>query len=770
MRIGTRGRVRALGVISMLAIAVSAVGTGLGSSGDTRRVSLPDSYVGSPAEGHGDSVDPSISADGRYIAFKSAAADLVQNDTNSQSDVFVRDTVTAHTVRASVATSGGESDGPSREPFISADGKFVVFSSDADNLVSGDTNGVADIFVRDLVAGTTSRITPNVANGPAFVPVISANDRYIAFWSWSFTTVGGDANGTADVFRYDRTTGTTILASVSSSGAQGNGPSFVPSISADGNRIAFESDATNLAPSDTNVRRDIFVRDVAAGTTIRASVQSGGGEGTGGPVSATTDQSGSRNAALSSDGHWLSYTSWCTNLVSGDTNDATDIFVTNVDTLQTERVSISSASAQTTTGAGSFNSTISGDGSNVVFQSAASNLVAGDSNGVTDVFVRNRTTNKTTRESLTNSGAQSLVQSLVPTMTPDGYLVVFESSGDDFVTGDANGTYDVFVHELGAADHSAPVVTGTPDRAPNADNWYNGPVTVTWTSVDPAPSSGTPTIPPPTVAATEGKDVTYTSAPSCDLATNCAAGTIKLSIDLTPPAIAASQNSPNTPNVGNWYSNDVLVGFACTDSLSGVASCPAPVSKTLEGANQSVSVVATDRAGNTAPKVVSGINIDRTPPTITFVGGGQVVPADGIVNITCGATDALSGIASSTCANISGPAYLFPPGVNTVVATATDKAGNDASASTTFTVTVDPESIGHLVCGFLGTGYKLKQFCRKITQELDKAVAAQAAGNTKQRDVYLRQFLQTAAKAVPQTISQQQLTVLTQLVQSITGS
>src|SRR6185295_7492640 len=189
----------------------------------------------------------------------------VPGDTNGASDIFVRDLVGGTTERVSIPNGSGQADAASYAPSISADGRFVVFESEATNLVGGDTNNLRDIFVRDRQLGVTERVDVPTGGGEAdatsYTPSISADGRFVSFGSLATDLVGGDTNGTGDVFLRDRQIGTTARVSVDSAGAQGNFVSDDPVISADGRYVAFRSYATNLVPGDTNGFTDVFVRD-----------------------------------------------------------------------------------------------------------------------------------------------------------------------------------------------------------------------------------------------------------------------------------------------------------------------------------------------------------------------------------------------------------------------------------------------------------------------------------------------------------------------------
>jgi Tol biopolymer transport system component len=343
-------------------------------TGVTRRVSLrPDGQ-----QTVGDFSDPGISADGRYVVFSSTAADLVPGGTDGHFQVFVRDLRAGVTRQASVGPGGRQPNGASFDAALSADGLHVSFLSSASNLASGDTNGASDIFVRDLAAGVTRRVSVGPggrqADGFSVEPALSANGRYVAFTSFATNLVGGDTNGSADVFVRDRLDGVTRRASVGPGGRQADGGSSEPALSADGRSVVFSSDASNLVSGDTNGVLDVFVRNLWSGTTRRVSVGVGGRPADG----------ESFFPAVSADGRWVSFSSAASNLVSGDTNATTDVFRRDLVSASTRRLSSGPAGRQ---GDGpSFADGISADGRHVVFTSSASNLVDGDTNAQPDVF------------------------------------------------------------------------------------------------------------------------------------------------------------------------------------------------------------------------------------------------------------------------------------------------------------------------------------------------------------------------------------------------
>ena len=406
-------------------------------------------------QGNSVSETASISADGRYVAFTSYASNLVSVDTNGTWDVFVHDRQTGVTERVSVGSAGTEGNGISGSPSISADGRYVAFHSDATNLVADDTNGTRDVFVRDRCVSNgspvpsctpaTERVSADSSgvqgDGVSDLAAISADGRYVAFESRADNLVPGDTNGANDVFVHDRQTGVTERVSVGSTGTEGNGECSYPSISADGRYVAFDSDATNLVPGDTNGSGDVFVHDRQTGVTERVSVDSAGTQGNG--------ESGVESVPISADGRYVAFYSYASNLVPGDTNGVPDVFVHDRLTGGTERVSVDSAGTQ---GNGwSVHASISADGRYVAFDSDATNLVPGDTNGYRDVFVHDRLTGVTERVSVDSTGSQGDGHSdpfYSPSISADGRYVAFESDATnlDLVLGDTNGYRDVFVH------------------------------------------------------------------------------------------------------------------------------------------------------------------------------------------------------------------------------------------------------------------------------------------------------------------------------------
>jgi len=397
-------------------------------------------------EANGPSMDPngvwfSISADGRFVAFSSDATNLVPGDTNGAPDVFVRDRQTGAIERVDVATDGTQADMGADSPSISADGRYVVFQSLASNLVPLDQNPAGDIYIRDREAGTTELVSLSSAgvqgNGWCGSPAISADGAHVVFFSAAGNLVAGDTNGELDVFVRDLVAGTTERASVATSGTEANNYSVMSAISADGRYVAFESLASNLVPADTNQSFDVFVRDRGAGTTERVSVSSTGGQQAFGGLYLYP--------SISADGRYVAFVSEAQNLVIQDSNLTTDAFVHDRRTSQTLRVSVGTGGVQGNSW--TWIGRISGDGRYVVFASRAGNFVQGDSNGKEDVFVHDRETGETERVSVSSAGDEGELDSSLPTITPDGRYVAFVSLAWNLVPGDGNDDADVFVRD-----------------------------------------------------------------------------------------------------------------------------------------------------------------------------------------------------------------------------------------------------------------------------------------------------------------------------------
>lgn len=336
---------------------------------------VTEAIAGGPGDGF-NSAGHSLNVTGTRVAFSSRSTNLVAADGNGFDDVFVRDMALNMTRRVSLDSAGGEVGGASLNPEISGDGTAVVFESDAPDLVSGDINGVMDIFVHEIAGGATERVNVSglgdEANAAGFAPDISHDGRYVVFHSSASNLVVPDVNGT-DIFRHDRLSGDTALVSLDTAGQQAGGSHLFASLSADGQRVAFESSGDMLVPGDDNGEKDIFLRDLVAGTTL---------------------------------------------LVSLDPNNLQ--FAGTSDTAR-----------------------LSADGNFVVFRAMPGN------GGPRQIYMRDIAAGRTQLISRARSGAPGGMDSLAAGVSEGGTRVLFGSDGDDLVAGDINGLEDVFVAEIG---------------------------------------------------------------------------------------------------------------------------------------------------------------------------------------------------------------------------------------------------------------------------------------------------------------------------------
>jgi hypothetical protein len=414
-------------------------GNGSNGDNDTFLSGYPIERVSVSSDGseaNNSSYNPSISEDGRYVAYDSSASNLVAGDTNGHGDIFVFDRETGTVERVSVASDGTEGNSGSNYTSISADGRWVAFESFATNFVTPDNNSAYDIFVFDRETDTIERVSESnsgtVGNSSSYRPSISADGRYVAFESYATNLVPGDTNADTDVFVYDRETNTIKRVSVSSSGTQANDRSYRPSISADGRYVAFDSRASNLVPDDTNDASDVFVYDWETDTIERVSVTGSGTEADG----------GSADPFISADGRYVVYESGATNLVAGITNGRADIFVHDRQNGTVERVSV--ASDGTEANQNCFYASISTDGRYVFFSSDASNLVDDDTNDQDDTFIYDRQTDTLKLVSINSDGIEGNDESYNGYISANGNYVVFESYASNLIDDDTNENYDIF--------------------------------------------------------------------------------------------------------------------------------------------------------------------------------------------------------------------------------------------------------------------------------------------------------------------------------------
>jgi Tol biopolymer transport system component len=382
-----------------------------------------------PVEADAASRQAALSADGRFVVFASAATNLVAGDLNGADDVFLHDRTSGVTSLVSLDSTGAQANGASARPLVSEDGRYVVFESDATNLDANDTNAARDVFVRDTQLGTTKLVSllPSGAQaaGPSGDPSLTPDGLFAAF------------RIQADVYVRDLTTNTTSLVSIDQFGAGPVGGSFGSSISADGRYVAFASLSGDIVAPDTNGAYDVFVRDTQSGVTALASVDTFGNQA----------DAVSGDPAISPDGRHVAYFSNATNLVANDTNGRRDVFLHDLATGETTRVSVDSAGVEGDEL--SRRPSVSFGGRYVAFYSQATNLVAGDANGVGDIFLRDTLFGTTVRVSVDGLGAEADAVSSLPSLSALGQWIAFSSDATNLVTGDLNTVEDVFVRDQG---------------------------------------------------------------------------------------------------------------------------------------------------------------------------------------------------------------------------------------------------------------------------------------------------------------------------------
>ncbi|MFK5984834.1 MAG: hypothetical protein QM479_05365 [Pseudomonadota bacterium] len=442
---------------------------------------------------------PQISANGNAVVFTSGATDLVANDTNGVTDTFIRDLVNQTTKRLSVNSSGAEGNDGSYNPSISDNGLYVAYQSNANNLVLGDTNNEADIFV----VNTSTTIKPvrvsinsagDEANDSSYYPSISGDGNFIAFLTDANNLVAGDTNSNGDIIVVNNSTITQpVRVNLNTDGSQANAYSYYPDLSTDGRHISFASEATNLVNNDNNNTTDAFVHDKNTGITTRVSVDSNGAEtnqqsglirisGNGQDIAYLSADSPSFNHSdafvyssgqkirvhnntqgnypqtspshsitsnsSSADGRYIVFSSNAFNLLASNMNEGTNIFLR--DTLTNTTKLINSATDGSKADNHSSHSSISSDGRYILFESDATNLVANDTNNTRDIFRYDTNTQEIIRVSMATGGViESNGNSENPSMSSDGRYIIFKSVASNLVANDTNGSpvKDVFVYD-----------------------------------------------------------------------------------------------------------------------------------------------------------------------------------------------------------------------------------------------------------------------------------------------------------------------------------
>jgi hypothetical protein len=400
------------------------------------------------AQSNGISINSSVTDDGRFVAFESVASNLVSDDTNNNSDVFLRDRLLGTTIRLSLTMGGVQVQKGARLPVISGDGTKAVFVSESQYFGPGDTNQSADVIVRDVQAGTNTLASVNsdgIVGDQASAPAdISHDGHFVVFASHSDNLVPGDDNDVYDVFVRDMELGLTERVSVATDGTQGNGDSQDVSITPDGRFVSFSSSASNLVADDGNGQIDVFVHDRLLGTTALVSRAPDG----------TPGNQDSFFSSMSADGRYVGFMSRASNLVPGDINVVSDVFVKDRLTDAVELISVGWLGEGVIEASDSPD--LSADGRFVVFGSLADNLIPllptddPDHHIDHEIFLRDRLLGTTKQLSLTPDGKQADEGSLTAAITPDGSFISWETYASDITSDvtDTNDVTDIVVRDL----------------------------------------------------------------------------------------------------------------------------------------------------------------------------------------------------------------------------------------------------------------------------------------------------------------------------------
>jgi hypothetical protein len=503
-----------LGVSGILIVRLTAFSASPHGFFPIERVSISNDE----AQGNDESKHTSLSNTGRYVAFHSIANNLVATDTNGETDVFVRDTQAGSTERVSLSSAGIEGNGDSAHPDISGDGRYVVFESFATNFDPADTDITRDIYLYDRTNDTITLVSKNMTGGSASGDTqraaITPDGEFIVYVSNASDIVAGDTNGTYDCFVYDVSSG-MVNRILTSTGAEFDDDCIVADIAGGTPLIAFESEATNVVPNDTNGKGDIFIVSIFNTGHARVSVDSAGNEG----------NDFANAPSISRDGDFVTFFSQANNMVLSDTNGIGDIFLHETQTGETTRVSVVSGGAQANNT--STNPHISGGGRYIVFTSFATNLVPGDTNEVVDVFIHDTQTLVTERLSTTSQNVEGNHFSYYPAISGNGQAVVFESLASNLVPDDTNDRWDAFKVTIGNFPPTpTPTGTATVTRTPTrtATSTATPTVTPTGTFIPPT-ETATPTVTPtgtfipPTETATPTVTPTGTFIPPTETAT-----------------------------------------------------------------------------------------------------------------------------------------------------------------------------------------------------------------------------------------------------------
>lgn len=410
-------------------------------------------------QANGNSFLVANSADGRYVAFDSDASNLVGGDSNGVRDVFIRDRTSASLERVSISSSGAQSSYLSRSASISTDGRYISFES-MGTLAPGVGSGVFQIYRRDRVSGVTELVSSNssgvAGTAHSMRSSISADGRYVLFYSSANNLIAGDNNSARDVFIKDMQTGGVERISVSSTGVAGNGDSFEAAMSSDTRFISFTSMATNLTGGTIARQRHTYLRDRQTGSTKLISKTSAG----------VLANQPTFSPALTDDGRYVVYYSKASNLAAGTSGANIQILLYDGISGNTALLSRGVTSHGHDGPEGndlSYSPSISADGRFVAFTSFANNLISGDNNGVSDILLLDRQTNELQIISQSENGELGNGAAIgTPALSRSGNSIAFSTYASNLLAGDTNNVADIFVHDR--YSNSTPVAKAGSDQ------------------------------------------------------------------------------------------------------------------------------------------------------------------------------------------------------------------------------------------------------------------------------------------------------------------
>jgi Tol biopolymer transport system component len=467
-----RGRGASLAVCLTVGLALFiSIFAAASASADTTTLLSLQSVADGGAAANENSEQPVASTDGRYVASISFADNLSTIDNDAVPNVYLRDTTTGTTTlvsRQSAADGGAGADDSSGSAAISADGRYVAFTSQANNLSTLDSNLVSNVYLRDTQTNTTTLVSINgaiaAADGSYFAS-ISPDGRYVEFESNANNMSALDNDAVSNIYVRDTVAATTTLVSRRSAGDGGagaDGSSFDGSISSDGRYVAFASQADNLSAVDNNTIYNVFVRDTVANTITLVSRQSAADGGTGA-------DGNSGNASISADGRYVAFDTVAANVSPLDTNSVSDVFLRDTTSNTTTLISRQSVADGGAIGDHeSYRPSISADGRYIAFASYADNLSVANANPAGDIFRRDTATDTTalvSRQSAADGGAGGDAESDEGSISPDGRYVVFGSKANNLSALDDDAFDNVFLRDTFVPDAPPPPPPPPPPAA-----------------------------------------------------------------------------------------------------------------------------------------------------------------------------------------------------------------------------------------------------------------------------------------------------------------